>query len=85
MDGKLILAEKEIPASYACDYAKREGVTPLLKMHTLGHSFDLSAYDALLSRNLKDLAYSGEKVGWLWLSFPRFLPAVFTISNFCEA
>ena len=41
MDGKVILAEKEIPASYVYDYAGREGVTPLLEVHILGFSFAL--------------------------------------------
>jgi predicted alternative tryptophan synthase beta-subunit len=60
----------EIPASYAYDYTDRKGFTPLLKMHTLGHSFALNAhdyfalstYDALLVGKLKDFAYSEEKV-----------------------
>ena len=64
MDGKLMLTEKKPPASYAYDYADREGFTPLLKMHTLGHSFALNAhgyfalstYDALLAGKLKGFA-----------------------------
>jgi hypothetical protein len=84
MDGKLILTEKEIPASYAYDYADREGFTHPLKMHTLGHSSDLSNYAALLSRSLKDFTYWEGKVWRLSLSFPKFLPVVFTIGNFCE-
>jgi len=74
MDVKLMLTEKEIPASYVYDYADREGVTPLLKMHTLGHSFALSIYDALLAGKLKDFAYSEEKVEEAIVDFPRFLP-----------
>ena len=49
MDVKLTLTAKEIAASYAYDYADREGFTPLLKMHTLGHGFALSTYDDLLA------------------------------------
>ncbi len=84
MDGKLILTEKEIPASYAYDYADREGFTHLLKMHTPGHSFNLSNCAALLSRSLKGFIYWGGKVWGLSLSFPKFLPVVFTIGNLCE-
>jgi hypothetical protein len=70
MDIKLMLTGKEIPVSYAYDYADREGFTPLLKMHSLEHSFalnaygyfDLSTYDALLAGKLKDFAYSEEEV-----------------------
>ena len=62
MDGQLMLTEKEIPASYAYDYADREGFTPLFKMYTLGHSFALSIYYALLAGKLKEFAYSEEKV-----------------------
>ena len=85
MDGKLILAETEIPASYVYYHTNSNGFLPLLKIHALGHSFDLSNYAALLARKLKGFAYSEGKVGRLWLSFPRFLPMVFTISSFSEA
>ena len=62
MDGKLMLTEKEASASYAYDYADREEFTPLIKMHTLGHSFALSTYDALLAGALKEFPYLEEKV-----------------------
>lgn len=42
MEGKLIFGKKEIPASYIYEYADGNGFLPLLKIHTLGHSFDLS-------------------------------------------
>jgi len=74
MDGKLILTEKEIPASHVYDYADREGFSTLLKMHTLGLSFALSIYDALLTGKWEDFAYSEENVEEAMLDFPRFLP-----------
>jgi predicted alternative tryptophan synthase beta-subunit len=66
MDGKLSLPEKEIPTSYVYDYSDREWFTHMLKMHTLGHSFDLSHYAALLTGKLRRP----------WWSLPRFLPSV---------
>lgn len=79
MDGKLKLTEKEIPASYAYDYADREGFTPLFKMYTLEHSFaldahgyfDLSIRDALLAGALKEFPYLEEKIEWAIAEFPK--------------
>jgi predicted alternative tryptophan synthase beta-subunit len=62
MDGELILREKEIPASYVYDHADSNGFLPLLKIHTLGYSFDLSNYATLLAGKLKVFAYSEEKL-----------------------
>jgi hypothetical protein len=92
MDGRLILGKKEIPASHIYDYADSNGFPPMLKMRILGNGLALNSqryFDFFptgrTGKKLKGFAYPEGKVGRLWLSFPRFLPMVFTISSFSEA